>query len=137
MAEREHVDIRLHSVIYNVTDEMRKAMSGLLEPTFKEVRLGHAEVRQIFKVPKIGTVAGCMVTDGTHQALGRRAGAAAPRRQGGPRGHRSARSSASRTTSSEVKSGFECGLSFERYNDLKVGDVVEVFIVERVEAPVS
>ena len=64
LAEREHVDIRIHSVIYNVTDEMRKAMSGLLEPTFKEVRLGHAEIRQLFKVPKIGTVAGCMVTDG-------------------------------------------------------------------------
>ena len=86
LAEREHVDIRLHSVIYNVTDEMQKAMSGLLEPTFKEVRLGQAEVRQIFKVPKVGTVAGCMVTDGTAQAVGRRAGAAASRRQGGPRG---------------------------------------------------
>ena len=70
LAEREHVDIRLHSVIYNVTDEMRKAMAGLLEPTFKEVRLGHAEIRQLFKVPKAGTVAGCMVSDGVIKRSG-------------------------------------------------------------------
>src|SRR4030095_7554414 len=64
IAERERVDIRQHSVIYNVTDEMRKAMAGLLEPTFKEVRLGVAEVRNVFKVPKYGSIAGCIVTDG-------------------------------------------------------------------------
>ena len=64
IAARERVDIRQHSVIYNVTDEMKKAMTGLLEPTFKEVRLGVAEVRNIFKVPKFGTIAGCMVTEG-------------------------------------------------------------------------
>ena len=64
IAAREHVDIRQHSVIYNVTDEMKKAMTGLLEPTFKEVRIGVAEVRNIFKVPKFGTIAGCMVTEG-------------------------------------------------------------------------
>ena len=64
MAEREEVDMRLHSVIYNVTEEIKKGMAGLLEPTFKEVRLGTAEVREVFKVPKVGTIAGCMVTDG-------------------------------------------------------------------------
>ena len=64
IAARERVDIRTHSVIYNVTDEMKKAMTGLLEPTFKEVRIGVAEVRDIFKVPKFGTIAGCMVTEG-------------------------------------------------------------------------
>ena len=64
VADRESVDIRLHSVIYNVTDEIKKAMEGLLEPTFKEVRLGVAEVRDIFKVPKFGAIAGCMVTEG-------------------------------------------------------------------------
>ena len=64
VADRESVDIRLHSVIYNVTDEMKKAMTGLLEPTFKEVRIGAAEVRDTFKTPKFGTIAGCMVTDG-------------------------------------------------------------------------
>ena len=64
VADREKVDIRLHSVIYNVTDEMKKAMTGLLDPTFKEVRMGAAQVREIFKVPKFGTIAGCMVTEG-------------------------------------------------------------------------
>ena len=64
LAEREEVDIRHHTVIYNVTDEMKKAMTGLLEPTLKEVRLGAAEVRNIFKVPKAGTIAGCYVVDG-------------------------------------------------------------------------
>src|SRR6188472_1970836 len=64
VAERDKVDIRLHSVIYNVVDEMKKAMTGLLEPTLREVRLGSAEVRETFKVPKFGTIAGCMVTEG-------------------------------------------------------------------------
>ena len=82
VADREKVDIRHHSVIYHVTDEMKKAMSGLLDPTFKEARIGAAEVRQTFSTPKFGTIAGCMVLDGTHQAVGRRAGPAAPRRRG-------------------------------------------------------
>src|SRR5471032_1273870 len=64
IATRERVEIRHHSVIYNVTDEMKKAMTGLLEPVFKEVRIGVAEVRNTFKVPKYGTIAGCMVTEG-------------------------------------------------------------------------
>src|SRR4029078_4317114 len=64
IAARERVDIRLHSVIYNVTDEMKKAMTGLLEPTFKEVRIGVAQVRETFKAPKFGTIPGCMVTEG-------------------------------------------------------------------------
>ena len=70
IAEREKVDVRLHSVIYNVTDEIKKAMAGILEPTLKEVRLGAAEVRQIFKTPKFGTIAGCMVTDGVIKRSG-------------------------------------------------------------------
>jgi translation initiation factor IF-2 len=136
MADREHVDIRLHSVIYNVTDEMRKAMSGLLEPTFKEARLGQAEIRQIFKVPKVGTVAGCMVIDG---ALKRSGGAQARLVRDGKVVHEGPLGSLKRFKDdvSEVKTGFECGLSFERYNDLKLGDIVEVFVVERIEAPVS
>ena len=81
VADREKVDIRLHSVIYNVTDEMKKAMTGLLEPTFKEVRIGAAEVREIFKVPKFGTIAGCMVTEGRITRVGRRAGAPAARQR--------------------------------------------------------
>jgi translation initiation factor IF-2 len=70
VADRDKVDIRLHSVIYNVVDEMKKAMTGLLEPTLKEVRMGAAEVRETFKVPKFGTIAGCMVTEGTIKRSG-------------------------------------------------------------------
>jgi translation initiation factor IF-2 len=136
MVEREKVDVRMHSVIYNVTDEIKKAMEGLLEPTFKEVRLGRAEVRDLFKVPKFGTVAGCMVTDG----LIKRSGDAQARllrdnvvvyegKIGSLRRFKD--------DVGEVKAGFECGIAFERYNDLKVGDVIEAFVVERVEAAVS
>ena len=86
IADREHVDIRLHSVIYNVTDEMKKAMTGLLDPTFKEVRLGIAEVRTVFKVPKFGSIAGCMVTEGRITRAGETPGAAGSRSRGRLRG---------------------------------------------------
>ena len=136
IAEREKVDVRLHSVIYNVTDEIKKAMAGLLEPTLKEVRLGSAEVRQTFKTPKFGTIAGCMVTDG----LIKRSGDTQARllrdhvvvyegKLGSLRRFKD--------DVSEVKAGFECGIGFESYNDLKVGDVIEVFTVERVAATIS
>ena len=105
VAEREHVDIRLHSVIYNVIDEMKKAMAGLLEPTFKEVRLGAAEVREIFKVPKVGTIAGCMVTDGTHHAQRATRRRACCATTSSSTRARSARCAASRTTCREVKAG--------------------------------
>jgi translation initiation factor IF-2 len=136
VAEREHVDVRLHSIIYNVIDEMKKAMAGLLEPTFKEVRLGMAEVREVFRVPKIGSIAGCMVVDGTIK----RSGDAQARllrdnvvvfegKIGGLRRFKD--------DVSEVKSGFECGISLERFNDVKVGDAIEVFVVERVIIPAT
>jgi translation initiation factor IF-2 len=135
VAARESVDVRLHSVIYNVTDEIKKAMAGLLEPTLKEVRLGLAEVRQLFRVPKFGTVAGCMVTDGVI----RRSGEAQARLI---RDHvvvhegRLASLKRFKDDVSEVKAGLECGISFENYNDLKLGDVIEVFTVEKVAAAV-
>ena len=131
MAERERVDIRLHSVIYNATDEMKKAMTGLLEPTFREVRLGIAEVRDTFKAPKYGTIAGCLVTEGritrageTHARLLRDNVVAYEGKIGSLRRFKD--------DVSEVKAGFECGIAFERFNDIKIGDVVEVFVVERV-----
>ena len=131
MAEREEVDIRLHSVIYNVTEEIKKGMEGLLEPTFKEVRLGTAAVREVFKVPKVGTIAGCMVTEGritrsgdTTARLLRDNVVVHEGKIGGLRRFKD--------DVSEVKSGFECGISLERYNDVKVGDVIEVFTMERV-----
>jgi translation initiation factor IF-2 len=131
VAEREKVDIRQHSIIYNVTDEMKKAMTGLLEPTIKETRLGAAEVRQIFKTPKVGTVAGCMVLDGRIA----RAGDAQVRllRDNVVVWHgKIASLRRFKDDVSEVKAGIECGISLERFNDVKVGDVIEVFTVERV-----
>jgi translation initiation factor IF-2 len=131
IATRERVDIRQHSVIYNVTDEMKKAMAGLLEPTFKEVRIGVAAVRDTFKVPKYGTIAGCMVTEGritragdTQARLLRDNVVIYEGKIGSLRRFKD--------DVSEVKSGFECGIGFEKYNDIKVGDVIEAFVKERV-----
>jgi translation initiation factor IF-2 len=106
-------------------------MAGLLDPTIKEVRIGVAAVREIFRVPKYGTIAGCMVTEGRIT----RAGDSQARllrdnvviyegKIGSLRRFKD--------DVSEVKSGFECGIGFEKYNDLKVGDVIEVFAMERV-----
>ena len=136
VADRDKVDIRLHSVIYNVIDEMKKAMTGLLEPTLKEVRIGVAEVRDTFKVPKVGTIAGCMVTEGASRAPATRRRACCATTSSSTKA-RSARCAASRTTSREVKAGFECGIGFEKFNDIKVGDVIEAFAVERVAATAS
>jgi len=131
IAEREQVDIRHHSVIYNVTDEMKKAMTGLLEPTLKEVRIGSAEVRNLFKVPKAGTIAGCMVLDGR---ITRAGDSKARLLRDNVVVHEGKISSLRRFKDdvSEVKAGFECGIAFERFNDVKLGDVIEVFTVERI-----
>jgi translation initiation factor IF-2 len=132
MAEREAVDIRLHSVIYNVTEEIQKGMEGLLDPTFKEVRIGSAAVREIFKVPKIGSIAGCMVTEGRITRAGE---TTARLLRDNVVVHEGKIGSLRRFKDdvSEVKSGFECGIGLDRYNDLKVGDVIEVFTMERVK----
>ena len=131
VADREKVDIRLHSIIYNVTDEMRKAMSGLLEPTLKETRLGIAEVRAIFKSPKAGTIAGCMVSDGR---IARSGDAQARLIRDGAAVWQGKIASLRRFKDdvSEVKVGTECGISLDRFNDIKVGDVIEAFTVERI-----
>jgi translation initiation factor IF-2 len=134
VAEREKVDIRHHSVIYHVTDEIKKAMTGLLEPTFKETRIGIAQVRETFKVPKIGTIAGCMVTEGT---ITRKGDSQARLLRDNVVVWEGKLASLKRFKDdvSEVKSGFECGLGLQNYNDVKVGDVIEVFQMERVAQP--
>ena len=133
MADREEVDIRLHSVIYNVTEEIQKGMEGLLEPTFKEVRIGTAEVREVFKVPKIGAIAGCMVLDGRITRAGE---TTARLLRDNVVVHEGKIASLRRFKDdvSEVKSGFECGIGLERFNDIKTGDVIEVFTMERQKA---
>jgi len=133
LAERDGVEIRQHSVIYHVTDEIKKAMAGLLEPTFREVKVGAAEVRETFRVPKFGTIAGCMVTDGRvartgdmHARLIRDHVVVHEGKIGSLRRFKD--------DVSEVKAGTECGISLERFNDIKVGDVIEVFIIEKLAA---
>ena len=136
IADREKVDIRLHSVIYDVIDEMKKAMTGLLEPTVKEQRVGTAEVRNTFKVPKFGTIAGCLVTEGRVT----RSGEAQARLLRDNQVVFEGKIGSLRRFKddvSEVKAGFECGIGLERFNDIKVGDLIEVFTVERVAATVS
>ena len=135
VAEREGVDIRKHSVIYHVTDEVKQAMAGLLEPTVREQQLGLANVREVFKVPKFGAAAGCLVTDGR---ITRTGDAQARLVRDGVVIHEGRIGSLRRFKDdvSEVKSGIECGIAFEKYADIKAGDVIESFTVEKIAATV-
>ncbi len=134
IAEREKVDIRHHTVIYKVTEEIEKAMAGLLDPTFKEVRIGAAQVRDTFKVPKAGVIAGCMVSEGT---ITRKGDAQVRLLRDSVVVWEGKLASLRRFKDdvSEVKAGFECGIGLQGYNDVKVGDVIEVFQMERVATP--
>jgi translation initiation factor IF-2 len=129
LADKEGVDIRLYSVIYTLTDEIKKAMTGLLDTVKKEVTRGHAEVREIFKVPKVGTVAGCMVTDGV---IPRAASARLIRDSRLIYEGKIGSLRRFKDDASEVKSGFECGIGIAGYQDVKVGDVIEAFIIEEL-----
>ena len=133
VAEHEGVDIRKHSVIYHVTDEIKLAMAGLLEPTFREQQLGLADVREVFKVPKFGAAAGCIVTDGR---ITRGGDAKVRLVRDGVVIHEGRVGSLRRFKDdvTEVKTGIECGIAFERYADIKVGDVIEAFTIETVAA---
>jgi translation initiation factor IF-2 len=133
-AEKAGVDIRLYTVIYNITDDIRKAMEGLLEPTLKEVGRGRAEVRNTFQVPKVGVVAGCYVTEGT---IPRSAGVRLLRDNRVVYEGKIASLRRFKDDVSEVKNGFECGIGLERYQDIKVGDVIEAFSTEKVAGVLS
>jgi translation initiation factor IF-2 len=129
IADNEKVEVKLYSIIYDVADEVRKAMEGMLEPTFKEKMVGSAEVRRVFNIPKSGTIAGCHVVNG-----------------------KIARSSKVRLVrdsvvvftgligslkrfkddAREVQAGFECGIGIQNFNDLKPGDIIEAFELERI-----
>ncbi len=131
VAKQEDVDIRLHSIIYKVEEEIRAAMIGMLEAIEKEKILGKAAVREVFRVPKAGTVAGCMVIDG----LIRRNARARLIRDGVVSWEGNIASLRRfKDDVSEVREGFECGISLENFNDVKVGDQIEAYVVERVAA---
>jgi translation initiation factor IF-2 len=129
-AESQGVDVRLYHVIYEAVDEVRAAMVGLLPPTVREVVIGQAEVRKTFTIPRVGTIAGCYVTDG---ALRRNVGCRLIR--DGVQVYQGRFGSLKRFKEDvrEVQSGFECGIGIEGFNDLKIGDVIEAF--EREEQP--
>lgn len=128
-AEKSGVEIRLHTVIYNVTDEIKAAMEGLLEPTLKEVARGRADVRNTFKVPKFGVVAGCYVTEGT---IPRSASLRLLRDNRVVYEGRVGSLRRFKDDVSEVKQGFECGIGLDKFQDIKVGDVIEAYQVEKV-----
>ena len=129
LADKEGVDIRLYSVIYTLTEEIKKAMLGLLDTVKKEAMRGHAEVRKTFKVPKVGTIAGCMVVDGV---IPRNAQARLIRDSRVIFEGRIGSLRRLTDDASEVKSGFECGIGIAGYQDIKVGDVIEAFVTEEV-----
>ena len=132
LAQREGVDIRLYNIIYNAIDDIKAAMEGLLEPTLKEKVLGRAEVRQTFHVSKIGTIAGSYVTEGimTRQADGVRV------LRDNVLVYEGKLHSLKRFKDDvrEVQAGYECGLGVENFNDIKVGDIIEAYVIEKVAA---
>ena len=129
-ASAQEVDIRLYRVIYQAIEEMEAAMKGMLDPKFREVVTGHAEIRQTFKVSGVGTIAGAYVTDGK---ISRNAEVRVVR--DGIVLHEGKLASLKRfkDDAKEVSEGFECGMSIENYNDLKEGDVFECFVMEEIE----
>ena len=134
LAEQEGVEIRLHSIIYELQDEIRKAMLGLLEPVFRETFLGRAEVLNVFRIPKVGTIAGCRVTDGI---LRRDADVRLLR--DGVQVYKGKLTSLKRfkDDAREVTNGMECGVGISNFNDIKVGDTVEAFVTEKVAAELT
>ncbi|MBR4954782.1 MAG: translation initiation factor IF-2, partial [Clostridia bacterium] len=128
-AAQSQVDIRLYRIIYDCIEEIEQAMKGMLAPKFKEVVIGHAEVRQTFKVSGVGTIAGCYVTDGKMQRKEKvrivrdsiviHEGDLATLRR-------------FKDDAKEVAQGFECGLSIEKFNDIKEGDIIEAFVMEQI-----
>jgi translation initiation factor IF-2 len=131
LAEMEKVDIRLHSIIYELQDEIKKAMSGLLEPIIKETYQGRAEVRETFRVPRVGTVAGCYVLDGL---IKRDSDVRLVR--DGVQVYKGKISSLKRfkDDASEVRNSMECGIAISNFNDVKKGDVIEAFVTEKIAA---
>jgi translation initiation factor IF-2 len=131
LADQEKVDIRLHSIIYELQDEIKRAMTGLLDPTFKEIYQGRAQVKETFRIPKVGTIAGCSVTDGiikrdSDVRLLRDNNVVFTGKIGSLRRFKD--------DAREVSNGMECGISIANYGDIKAGDIIEAFVTEKVAA---
>jgi len=131
LAEREGVDVRSYDVIYHALEDIEKAMIGMLEPTFEERVIGTAEVRDTFQVPKVGTIAGCSVIAGKIERNARvrvlREGVVIYTGKIGSLRR-------FKDDVKEVLTGFECGIGVENFNDIKIGDNLEAFVLDEVEA---
>jgi translation initiation factor IF-2 len=130
LAEKDGIDLRLYTIIYNAIEDIKAAMEGLLEPTLKERVLGRAEVRQVFNIPKAGVIAGCYVTDGTIQRSGANVRVIrdnVPVYQGKLGSLRRFKDDVK-----EVQQGYECGIGVENFSDIKTGDILEVFVVDKI-----
>jgi len=130
VAEQEGVEIKLYDIIYNVIEDVRAAMEGLLDPIYKEVVQGRAEVRQLFKIPKVGTIAGCYVIDGK---IARSANLKLVREGVVVYDGKIASLKRAKDDAREVATGFECGIGIENYNDLREGDILEAYVNEQVD----
>ena len=130
IAEREKIDIRLYRVIYNAIEDVQAAMKGMLAPKFRENILGHAEVRQTYKITGVGTIAGGYVTDGK---IARNASIRLLRDNVVVHEGKIDSLKRFKDDAREVAQGYECGIGIERFNDVKVGDVIECFVMEEVE----
>jgi translation initiation factor IF-2 len=131
LAEQDKVDIRLHSIIYELQDEIKRAMTGLLEPTIKETYQGRAEVLETFRIPKVGMIAGCRVTDGL---IKRDSQVRLLRDNTVVFTGKVASLRRFKDDASQVTNGMECGISIANYGDIKVGDVIEAFVTEKIAA---
>jgi translation initiation factor IF-2 len=129
MARRDGVDIRYYSIIYDVTDDMKKMLSGMLAPTLKEHLIGYAQIREVFNITKVGKVAGCMVTEGIVKR-----GAGVRLLRDNVVIHQGELSQLKRFKDDvkEARESYECGMSFANYEDIRIGDVIECFEVEEV-----
>jgi len=130
VAQQEGVEIKLYDIIYNVIADVKAAMEGLLEPQYKEIVLGRAEVREIFKVPKVGTIAGSYVTDGK---ITRNANLKLVRDSVVVFDGKIMSLKRFKDDAREVASGFECGIGIEGFNDIHIGDVIEAYTIEKLE----
>lgn len=130
LIKKQNVDVRLYSIIYEVVEDLKKAMSGMLKPELKETLLGRAEVRNVFHISKIGTIAGCFVTEGkvVRNAQTRLLRDHKPIYTGKITSLKRFKEDAR-----EVQNGFECGISIQNYSDIKIGDIIEAFLIEEIK----
>ena len=129
LAEKEKVDIRNHTIIYDIVSEIKSALEGLLKPTLKEVFVGSAEVRDTFRIPKVGTIAGCFVVSGK---ISRNTPVRLVRDHVVVYEGKIGSLKRFKDDASEVREGFECGIGLENFNDIKVGDYIEAYMIEKI-----